>query len=36
VHFARDYSREIVRIIRELATRSTGVEIHDVATTQVV
>ena len=35
-HFARDYSRETVAMIRKLSTSSTGVEIHDVASTRVV
>jgi quinol monooxygenase YgiN len=35
-HFARDYSRETVAMIRRLSTSSTGVEIHDVASTRVV
>ena len=35
-HFAKEYSREIVGVIRALSTRSTGVEIHEVASTRVV
>ncbi len=35
-HFAMDYSREIVGVIRGLSERSTGVEIHEVASTRVV
>ncbi len=35
-HFAKDYSREIVGVLRALATKSTGVEIHEVASTRVV
>lgn len=35
-HFAMDYSREIVGVIRSLSERSTGVEIHEVAATRVV
>ena len=35
-HFAKDYSRETVAMIRKLSTGSTGVEIHDVASTRVV
>ena len=35
-HFAQAYSRETVGIIRALAVTSTGVEIHDVASTRVV
>jgi len=35
VHFAKDYSGEIVRIIREYSVSSTGVEIHKVAPTRV-
>jgi quinol monooxygenase YgiN len=35
-HFAKDYSQEIVGVIRGLSMRSTGVEIHEVASTRVV
>ncbi|HEY7798573.1 MAG TPA: putative quinol monooxygenase [Hyphomonadaceae bacterium] len=35
-HFAKDYSRETVAMIRKLSVSSTGVEIHDVASTRVV
>lgn len=35
-HFAKDYSRESVAVMRALATKSTGVEIHEVASTRVV
>jgi quinol monooxygenase YgiN len=35
-HFAMDYSREVVGVLRSLATTSTGVEIHKVASTRVV
>ncbi len=35
-HFAKPYSREIVATMRKLATSSTGVEIHDIASTRVV
>lgn len=35
-HFAKDYSRETVVMLRKLATSSTGVEIHDIASTRVV
>jgi quinol monooxygenase YgiN len=35
-HFAKDYSRETVAMIRKLSTSSTGVEIHDVASTRLV
>jgi quinol monooxygenase YgiN len=35
-HFAKDYSRAFVEMIERLAVRSTGVEIHDVASTRVV
>lgn len=35
-HFAMDYSREIVGVLRAMATASTGVEIHEVASTRVV
>lgn len=35
-HFAKDYSRETVATIRRLAQSSTGVEIHEVASTRVV
>jgi quinol monooxygenase YgiN len=35
-HFAMDYSREVVGVLRSLATTSTGVEIHEVASTRVV
>lgn len=35
-HFAETYSREIVGVIRALSVRSTGVEIHEVASTRVV
>lgn len=36
VHFAMDYSREIVGVLRSLSDSSTGVEIHEVASTRVV
>jgi quinol monooxygenase YgiN len=35
-HFAKPYSRETMMVIRELALRSSGVEIHDIASTRVV
>jgi quinol monooxygenase YgiN len=35
-HFAKDYSRETAAMIRKLSTSSTGVEIHDIASTRVV
>lgn len=35
-HFAKDYSKETVAMIRKLATSNSGVEIHDVASTRVV
>jgi quinol monooxygenase YgiN len=35
-HFAEDYSQEIVGVIRALSVRSSGVEIHEVASTRVV
>jgi hypothetical protein len=35
-HFAKPYSREIAATMRKLATSSTGVEIHDIASTRVV
>ena len=35
-HFAKDYSREIVGVIRSLSVSSTGVEIHEVASTRIV
>ena len=35
-HFAKDYSQETVAMIRKLASSSSGVEIHDVASTRVV
>jgi quinol monooxygenase YgiN len=35
-HFAKDYSGETVAMIRKLAKTSTGVEIHDIASTRVV
>lgn len=35
-HFAKDYSRETMAMIRSLSTSSTGVEIHDIASTRVV
>jgi quinol monooxygenase YgiN len=35
-HFAKDYSRETVAMIRKLAASSTGVEIHDIASTRVI
>jgi len=35
-HFAKDYSRETVAMIRKLASRSSGVEIHEIASTRVV
>ena len=35
-HFAKDYSRETVGMIRRLAASSSGVEIHEVASTRVV
>lgn len=35
-HFAKDYSRNTVAVIRSLSMQSTGVEIHDIASTRVV
>lgn len=35
-HFAKDYSRETVAMLRRLATSTTGVEIHEIASTRVV
>ena len=35
-HFAKDYSRETAAMIRKMAVSSSGVEIHDVASTRVV
>jgi len=35
-HFARDYSRETAGLIRRLAVTSTGIEIHEVASTRIV
>lgn len=35
-HFAKDYSRETVAAIRSLSTQSTGVEVHEIASTRVV
>jgi quinol monooxygenase YgiN len=35
-HFVKDYSREVVALIRKLSTSSTGLEIHDIASTRVV
>lgn len=35
-HFTEDYSREIVGLIGALSERSTGVEIHEVASMRVV
>lgn len=35
-HFAMDYSKETAVMLRKLAVSSTGVEIHDVASTRVV
>ena len=35
-HFAKDYSRETVAAIRRYAVTSSGVEIHDVASTRVI
>lgn len=35
-HFAKDYSREAAAMLRQLAVSSSGVEIHDVASTRVV
>jgi quinol monooxygenase YgiN len=35
-HFAKGYSHEIVGVIRGLSVSSTGVEIHEVASTRVV
>jgi quinol monooxygenase YgiN len=35
-HFAKDYSHATVAMIRKLAKASTGVEIHDIASTRVV
>lgn len=35
-HFAKDYSRETAALIRRLAVTSSGVEIHEVASTRVV
>lgn len=36
MHFAMDYSRETVGVLRSLSESSTGVEIHEVASTRVV
>ncbi len=35
-HFAKPYSRETMTTIRRLAVSSSGVEIHDIASTRVV
>jgi len=35
-HFAKDYSRETVAMLRRLAISTTGVEIHEIASTRVV
>ncbi len=35
-HFAMPYSQETATMLRKLAVSSTGVEIHDVASTRVV
>jgi quinol monooxygenase YgiN len=35
-HFAKDYSRETAAMLRKLAVSSTGVEIHEIASTRVV
>lgn len=35
-HFAKPYSREVVVTMRQLASESSGVEIHEVASTRVV
>ncbi len=35
-HFAKDYSRETVAVIRQLALSSSGVEIHDIKSTRVI
>lgn len=35
-HFAEDYNQEIVGVIRALSVRSSGVEIHAVASRRVV
>ncbi len=35
-HFAKDYSRDTAAMLRKLAVTSSGVEIHDVASTRVV
>jgi quinol monooxygenase YgiN len=35
-HFAMPYSRDTVGVIRQLSESSTGVEIHEVASTRVV
>lgn len=36
IHFAMDYSREIVGVLKSLSESSTGVEIHEIASTRVV
>ncbi|HVY88872.1 MAG TPA: putative quinol monooxygenase [Hyphomonadaceae bacterium] len=36
VHFAKDYSREFMAAMRALVSKSTGVEIHEVASTRVL
>ncbi|MEQ1783279.1 MAG: putative quinol monooxygenase [Hyphomonadaceae bacterium] len=35
-HFAKDYSRETAAMLRKLAVSSSGVEIHEVASTRVI
>jgi quinol monooxygenase YgiN len=35
-HFAKDYSRETAAMLRKLARSTTGVEIHEIASTRVV
>ncbi len=35
-HFAKDYSRETAAMLRRLATSTTGVEIHEIASKRVV
>jgi quinol monooxygenase YgiN len=36
LHFAKDYSRKTVAAIRSLSTQSSGVEIHEIASTRIV
>ena len=36
VHFAKDYSREFMVAMRGFASKSTGVEIHEVAETRIL